>query len=686
MRKLGNKTPCSKGQLQAVLPTGTSFVPKVIAIAVALTCAQAGAASGTWVGGSGNGSNQNKWSTAANWNGGSSPGTGDTATITGTYSFAPNVDRATTLGILNYSKNATSPKLSLSNTLTIEKDYNNNFFSAGNSFDRYANVTVNTGGAINASTTSGTNTNASTFQQLSVNGGAKTAETTSTTLSLGNIHVGQVVSKDYTIYNMAGTGGVTLRGAIQGTGIDSRLSGTGVDVVNSSWTALAGGAGVSKTVTFNGTTAGSLSNQKVTVVNNFGNTNQQTLNITGAAYNLANGIATPSQVTIAAQRVGGSNSQALTVLNNAPTGNYTEHLDASFGTNVDGARNNGGSISLLKAGSTSTAMAVGVDTSSAGAKSGSVVLNYTSNGTGTSELGNTNVGSQTIKVSGNVYQSAAASNNAVNFGIVHVGDSVSTGVATNSAAIVGDGAFNDTLKGNVSVSGTGFSGGGNFSGVVAQTTDSSAKITLNTANAGAYSGTANLTNLASQNSEMANLALENQSVALTAQVNNYANASFADYSGKGSLTGSGATYVLDFGQIKQGTGSVIGNFSVMNSGGSASYTDLMNGTFVTTGNSAFLLSGFNSIEDLAGGSKSALSVTLKDNALGEFKQTVTLNYGGSNSSGYAASLGSINLELRGVVAVAAVPEPETWAMLIAGLGIISLRVRGMKDRGSKLHS
>lgn len=32
-----------------------------------------------------------------------------------------------------------------------------------------------------------------------------------------------------------------------------------------------------------------------------------------------------------------------------------------------------------------------------------------------------------------------------------------------------------------------------------------------------------------------------------------------------------------------------------------------------------------------------------------------------------------------------VPEPTTWAMLIVGLGLVTLRIRGMSDRSSKIH-
>ncbi len=63
------------------------------------------------------------------------------------------------------------------------------------------------------------------------------------------------------------------------------------------------------------------------------------------ATTLAPASATPSPVTLANQRVGGSGSQALTVANTAAAGAFTEDLSASFGANSGNATGNGGTIS-----------------------------------------------------------------------------------------------------------------------------------------------------------------------------------------------------------------------------------------------------------------------------------------------------------------------------------------------------
>lgn len=685
MNKSKKKKCVGNPGIQYVHHVEAKLIPKTLVLAVALACAHANAATMTWDSNS-NGSHRNEWSAKQNWTGNVTPSFHDTVIINGGKN-TPTLDANVRIGSLQYLA-IPGGNLNLDGkTLTIENDYNSNFFfNAQNIFNRYRNVTTD-GGAINASTTSGTNWNALRFQQLSVDNGVnKTFSATGTTLALGNIHVGSSVSKDYLIYDMAGTGGVTLRGAIQSTGLNSQLSGSGV--VNSAWTAFNTGVGETRTVTFAGTSAGALSGQKVNILNNFANTNQQTLSITGAAYNLASARTNatplaanprPLDVTIAAQRVGGTNAQALTVSNTAPTGNYSERLDASFGNITGAARNNGGAVSWLAPGSSSTALSVGVDTSSGGAKNGSVALNYVSNGRGTSGLGNTTLGTQAVNVSGNVYQSAAASGSPVRFGIVHVGDTASKGVATNTSPVAG---LNDTLRGSVSVSGTGFSGSGNFTGLAAGETDANTRVTLNTAVAGSYSGTATLDHLASHNAEITDLALHSQSVTLTGQVNNYANAAFGKTAGVGTLSGTGASYVLNFGTITNGAGTTSANLFTMNSGGAASFTDMLTGTFITTGASPFTFSGPASITGLAGAATQGFQISLSNAHGGSFTQLLTLNYGGFNSGYTSTALGSINLELRANV-LSPVPEPGTWAMLIAGLAVVSLRAKGMTAGGTK---
>ncbi len=224
-----------------------------------------------------------------------------------------------------------------------------------------------------------------------------------------------------------------------------RLSGTGVTASN--WGPVAtGGSTGNLHVTFTTAAAGALAplaGQVVHIGNNFDNVTDQNLNIVlaggAAAYNLAAGNATPSPVVVANQRVGGTASQALTVTNTAPAGSFTEGLNASFVSAGGNAQHNAGSISLLAGGaSNSAAMSVGVDTSAAGTRSGTVTVGYVSDGTGTSGLGLIGVGSQVINVSGNVYQVAqptAVAPNPVTLANQRVGGTLSQSLSiTNTSA------------------------------------------------------------------------------------------------------------------------------------------------------------------------------------------------------------------------------------------------------------
>ena len=62
-----------------------------------------------------------------------------------------------------------------------------------------------------------------------------------------------------------------------------------------------------------------------------------------------------------------------------------------------------GSVGFLPPGGNSAAMSLAMDTSSAGTIGGSVTINYISDGTGSSGLGQTVLASQFVAVTGNVY-------------------------------------------------------------------------------------------------------------------------------------------------------------------------------------------------------------------------------------------------------------------------------------------
>ncbi|WP_337169445.1 choice-of-anchor D domain-containing protein [Gemmatimonas aurantiaca] len=376
--------------------------------------------------------------------------------------------------------------------ITITKDYTNVAAGSGNSFNRRAGV--NGTGQILAGGDA-----AQAITGAAVTNGA----TNNATLTIGNVRVG-TSTHNYQIAN-TGTNGADLRGAIQtavngGNITDARLSGAGVTAGNYGPVAVGTNSG-NMAVNFTANTAGVLapmSGQAVNLQSNFQNIADQKLNIVlasgAAAYNMAEG-STAATVNLGNTRVGGTLAGNIAVANTAPTGTFTEKLSATFGNATGNAAHNGGSVSLLTAGtSNNSAMGVSLNTSAAGARTGTVAVNYATDGTGTSGLAAESVGSQTVTVNGNVYQAAQGQLNStpLNFGTVQVGQSVSKVLSITNSATGPAGFVEDLNVSFGSATGTGSSlinGSGSISGLQAGATNNSAmKVSVNTSAAGSVAG------------------------------------------------------------------------------------------------------------------------------------------------------------------------------------------------------
>ena len=367
--------------------------------------------------------------------------------------------------------------------LTLNTDYTNAGAGSGNSFNRRAGVTgagqIVAGGDVSQVITG-----------AGVTGGA----TTNATLTVGNLRVG--ASTFNVQIGNAGSTGPTLRGAIQtsvngGNITDARLSGTAVTASNYNAGAPGGNSG-NLGVTFTAASAGALApltGQAINLRSNFDNITDQRLNIVlaggAAAYNAAVGAATPTPVQVANQRVGGSNSAALTVSNTAAAGAFSEDLRATFGSNTGLATNNGGSINALVAGgNNASAMSVGVNTGAAGSRTGSVTLNYQTTGTvnGVSNglgLAGANP-AQTINVSGNVYQAAsgALQTSALNFGTVQVGQTINQSLVVRNTATGAAGFVEDLLASFGASGNSQITGAGALNGITAGNNSTAANGTM----------------------------------------------------------------------------------------------------------------------------------------------------------------------------------------------------------------
>ena len=405
----------------------------------------------------------------------------------------------------------------------------------------------------------------------------------------------------------------------------------------------------------------------------------QTVAVSGAVYRLANPELVPPSLTFAA-RVGDAAPVAVLGVTNASPDIYTERLDASFGA-VSAGFVGSGSITGLAAGASSNALGVALNTATAGSFAGTAGVSFVSSGAGTTGATDLALPGQNVALSGTVYTPAVAQVNTttVDFGIVHRGDVVADrGVSvTNAAAVSG---ANDTLLGSIGGASAGFTASGMLSGLAAGATDgTSLRVGLNTGAAGIFAGSATAT-FASHDSELADLALGTRAITLTGQVNNFAEATLAK-TGAGAWTRVGNTYTLDFGTLRLGTGDLEADLSVLNS--AFGQADVLGGSFDLSGaGPGFSLAGFGSFADLiAGASFDGMSVLFSDDAAGHFLATLVLQTTGSNASGYSGSLDDITVVLRGDVAVAAVPEPETYLLMLAGLLAVARRLHSRRQRG-----
>ena len=411
----------------------------------------------------------------------------------------------------------------------------------------------------------------------------------------------------------------------------------------------------------------------------------QNVTVKGNVYRLANpAINTPS-VTLAARVGDTAPAQAISIANSSPD-IYTEGLKAGFGA-VSSPFTASGSIANLAAQGTSTAMSVRLDTATAGAYTGTAGVDFTSTGAGTDNAPDVSVGSGNVALSGKVYTPAVANvatTSPVDFGIVHIGDFAghdSQGVSVQNGAVAT--ALNDVLTGSISAGGAPFSGSGTLgAGLGPQASSSALQLNLDTNTAGIFTGTANLA-LASHDLDLADLALTTSPISLKAQINNFAALSFLEQGGDGSLTGGGASYTLDFGDVLQGSSSPQALLAFLNDNPLAeqAFTDLLSSSGSILSGSGFSFTG-DSVSGLAGGDiEGGFDINFATDVLGNFDEVLNFTVESSNSSGYDQVIGEVSLNLEGdIVSSAPVPEPATMPLILSGLGMLFFVVRRERRR------
>ena len=518
-------------------------------------------------------------------------------------------------------------------------------------------------------------------------------------LNFGTLQVGMTVSQDLVIRNTAtgaagfvedlnasfGASNGTGASLITGTGsLNGIFAGTNSTAANGAMTVTVNTSApgtVNGSITVDYTTAGKVNG----VSNGLGTASvgsedygvAGTIKAIATVVNAASPVVNTPTIALGAHRVGDAAPSAFVSITNQATTAPQAALDATIasgGAPVTAS----GSVNLLLPGATSASqLLVGLSTTTAGdftganAKSATIgLISDASNIGGCGSTCQMTLASQQVSVTGKVYTPAAAQVNttAVDFGIVHVGDTITArGVSiTNSAPTS---ALNDVLRGSLGGASGPFTAGGSFAALAAQSTDAtSLTVGLNTTNSGVFSGSATAT-FASHDADLADQPLGTSAIALTGQVDNFAKVALEQTGGSVGLTVSGNVYTLDFGTLAQGSAGLSDELAVLNS--ATGLADLLSGSFANGGSvPGFDLSGFGPFSGLgAGQAKGGLSVDFDTGTAGTFEDTITLHAIGSNASGYSGSLDDVTLVLEGRVtgSMPAIPEPGVDALMIAGL-------------------
>ncbi len=428
---------------------------------------------------------------------------------------------------------------------------------------------------------------------------------------------------------------------------------------------------------------------------------QNNITVSATGYNMANGSATPGgPITLGSFRVGqpggaAPQNQGIAITNTV-AGPFTESLGVASASVNNAAFNLTNAIggNLVAAGATTNnALNIARTGGSAGLNTGTIAIQYTTDGTGTSGLAAINSNAQNITVNATGFTTAVATVQpaTINFGIVHVNQSVTAqSVSVQNTAVVTPG-FNDTLKAQISgTTGPFTASGATVSGLTAGGPANTAlTVGLNTSTAGVFTGgTAGTATVAltSQNAALADLGLGSQTVNLNAQVNKYANAVFEKLSGAGAITRSGNIFTLDFGTVFQNSGSLASHIDVRNLVGGGP-VDLLTGSLnIVDGNDFADLLVASGVSALTGGldadvsSGDLLSLALNANTLGLglHQDSITLTWRGSNTSGFSGTdlgVGDVTYTLNVIGTIIAqgtnVPEPGTLLLMtiaLAGFG------------------
>jgi T5SS/PEP-CTERM-associated repeat protein len=393
-------------------------------------------------------------------------------------------------------------------------------------------------------------------------------------------------------------------------------------------------------------------------VDGLGTTSLGTQNVllTATLFSYAAPILSTTTLNFGATRVGISKTASLTIADGSAADPFQENLGYMIGAGVPAGYSVTGPVTgaVTSGGTAATATWGLLATKSSVLTTSFNSVALTSLGAGTSGLADTALAAASVALVSKVYSPAVAqlSVTSLNFGVVHVGDTVTSGeTITNAAA----GALTDVLTGGIgTIAGGGFTVSGSLGTGLVSGASKRIGFGLNTGTSGVFSTSATLA-LASHDADLADLAVAAGPIALSGTVDNYATAAIQPFHGTGAFTGSGTHYTLNLGTVAVGAIAPVETLDVANTAGGLA--DLLSGSFVVSG-SGFINNGMTAFSGLgAGHGSTAPTIALSAAKAGVFTETVTLLASGSNGSGYLGVLPAETLTVTGTVT----PQARTLA-------------------------
>lgn len=454
-----------------------------------------------------------------------------------------------------------------------------------------------------------------------------------TAYSLGDRHVGDTVVQNIEVSNSAVPGSDGLDAIFTGAGGDvSGITGSieGLAAGGTDDTRLQMAMDTSTSGQKSGTAGIQLSTDgAVTGVTEVIGSADVTLGAT--VYDYAQAQINNVPVNVGNVRLGELAQANVSITNIAANDGYSEKLNGSVQSFAGDANGSGGFTGLGPSDTNDSGITVGIDSSAAGARSGTVKLALESDGTGINSLGTTTLASQDVQVEGAVFRLAQGevTPNPLNL-YARVGDTLSQALAVSNTALA-DG-YSENLDVSASSTGNASVTGGPVSLSAGEMDSSAFTVLADTTSAGVTTGAVNM-HYESNGQAWGlgpNVALAGQTVDVTTTVYAKAIASL--------------TPTIDFGTVRRGSAAV-SSLLVENTGAGALVDQLQETSRAV--DSPFSVDAMTG--GLDAGSSARLGVAMDTDDAGVFTGTASFGYASHNEYLADLVLGTQSVYFSGTV-------------------------------------